>query len=61
MRVGEMKYTVRPPPYLQKFCTIFEISRGEILAWLPVTAGSICGFLSDEWKKQLRHLFSSDL
>lgn len=43
--------------YLKKYCAASGLTREEILAWLPVTAGSIYGFLSDEWKKQIRHLF----
>jgi len=43
--------------YLTKYCAASGLSREEILAWLPVMAGSIYGFLSEEWKKQIRHLF----
>lgn len=43
--------------YLKKYCAASGLAREEILSWLPVTAGSIYGFMSDEWKKQIRHLF----
>jgi hypothetical protein len=43
--------------YLTKYCTASGLTREEILAWLPVTAGSIYGYLTDEWKKQIRSLF----
>ncbi len=43
--------------YLQKYSAASGLTREEILAWLPVTAGSIYGFLTDEWKRQIRHLF----
>jgi len=43
--------------YLKKYTAASGLSRDEILAWLPVTAGSIYGFLSDEWKRQIRHMF----
>lgn len=43
--------------YLNKYCAASGLTREEILAWLPVSVGSIYGFLSDEWKKQLRPLF----
>lgn len=43
--------------YLKKYCAASGLTREEILEWLPVTAGSIYGFMTDEWKKQIRHLF----
>ena len=43
--------------YLQKYCAASGLSRDEILAWLPVMAGSIYGYLSEEWKKQIRWMF----
>ncbi|AGB02842.1 aminoglycoside phosphotransferase family protein [Methanoregula formicica] len=43
--------------YLKKYCAASGLTSEEILAWLPVTAGSIYGFMTDEWKKQIRHLF----
>jgi hypothetical protein len=43
--------------HLQKYCAATGISRETILAWLPVMAGSLCGFLSPETQKILRPLF----
>lgn len=43
--------------YLQKYCAVSGLSRDEILVWLPVMAGSIYGYLSDDWKKQIRWMF----
>lgn len=43
--------------YLKKYCAASGRTREEILAWLPVTAGSIYGFISDDLKKLIRSLF----
>lgn len=43
--------------YLQKYCAASGLSQDEILAWLPMMAGSIYGFLSDEFKKRIRSMF----
>ena len=43
--------------YLEKYCSASGISREEVMAWLPVMAGSLYGFLSDEGKKLVRPFF----
>ena len=43
--------------YLAKYCAASGKTRDEILAWLPVVAGSMYGYLSDDIKKILRPLF----
>jgi tRNA A-37 threonylcarbamoyl transferase component Bud32 len=43
--------------YLQKYCAVTGIAPEKILAWLPVMAGSLYGFLSPESQKILRPLF----
>jgi len=43
--------------YLAKYCAASGLKRDEVLAWLPVTAGSLYGYLTEEWKKQIRSLF----
>jgi hypothetical protein len=43
--------------YLAKYCAASGLTREEILVWLPVTAGSLYGYLTDDFKKQIRHLF----
>jgi len=43
--------------HLEKYCAATGMSREKILAWLPVMAGSLYGFLSPEVQKILRPLF----
>lgn len=43
--------------YLDKYCAASGITRQEILAWLPVVAGALYGFLTDEAKKTIRKFF----
>ncbi|MDO9549365.1 MAG: aminoglycoside phosphotransferase family protein [Methanoregula sp.] len=43
--------------YLAKYSASTGISEEKVLAWLPVMAGSLYGFLSDDAKKILRPLF----
>ncbi|ABD42068.1 aminoglycoside phosphotransferase [Methanospirillum hungatei JF-1] len=43
--------------YLQKYCAATGIPRDKILAWLPVIAGSLYGFMSPSMQKILRPLF----
>lgn len=43
--------------HLQKYCAVTGMSREKVLAWLPVMAGSLCGFLSPAAQKILRPLF----
>lgn len=43
--------------HLAKYCAATGMSREMILAWLPVMAGSLYGFLSAEAQKILRPLF----
>lgn len=43
--------------YLEKYCAASGLTRDEVLSWLPVTAGSVYGYMTDEWKKQIRSLF----
>jgi aminoglycoside phosphotransferase len=43
--------------YLDKYMAASGIKRDEILAWLPVTAGSLYGYFSDEAKKRIRKFF----
>ena len=43
--------------YLEKYCTASGIPREEILVWLPVVAGALYGYLSDEGKKIVKKYF----
>jgi tRNA A-37 threonylcarbamoyl transferase component Bud32 len=43
--------------HLEKYCAATGMSRETILAWLPVMAGSLYGFLSPASQKILRPLF----
>ena len=43
--------------YLAKYCAASGKTREEILAWLPVMAGSMYGYFNDGLKKILRPLF----
>ncbi|HWQ09925.1 MAG TPA: phosphotransferase [Holophaga sp.] len=43
--------------YLRKYCAASGLSRSDILAWLPVTAGSLYGYIAEAWRKELRPLF----
>jgi thiamine kinase-like enzyme len=43
--------------YLAKYCAASGKTREEILAWLPVVAGSMYGYLGEAAKKVLRPLF----
>jgi len=43
--------------YLAKYCVASGKTREEILAWLPVVAGSMYGYLGEQYKKVLRPLF----
>ena len=43
--------------YLSKYCSATGRTREEILAWLPVMAGSMYGFLPDKARQILRPLF----
>jgi aminoglycoside phosphotransferase len=43
--------------YLAKYCAASGKTREEILAWLPVVAGSMYGYLGEGAKKVLRPLF----
>ena len=43
--------------YLQKYCDATGMSRDSVLAWLPVMAGALYGFLSEDAQKVLRPLF----
>jgi len=43
--------------YLAKYCAASGKTRDEILAWLPVTAGSMYGYFQEGLKKILRPLF----
>ncbi|OPX62191.1 MULTISPECIES: phosphotransferase family protein [unclassified Methanoregula] len=43
--------------YLQKYCRATGRTREEILAWLPVMAGSMYGFLPEKARQVLRPLF----
>jgi aminoglycoside phosphotransferase (APT) family kinase protein len=52
--MGEMKYA---EIYLDKYSALTGRSKEEVLAWLPVVAGSIYGYLSEEAKKIARKYF----
>jgi tRNA A-37 threonylcarbamoyl transferase component Bud32 len=43
--------------FLERYCTATGRTRDEILEWLPVMAGSVFGYLSDEAKKLVRPFF----
>lgn len=43
--------------YLEKYCAATGRKREEILAWLPVVAGAVYGYLSPEAQKAVRPLF----
>lgn len=43
--------------YLAKYCAASDRTREEILAWLPVVAGVVYGYLPDEGKKIARPFF----
>ena len=43
--------------YLERYCKVSGRTREEVLAWLPVMAGSVYGFLSEEAKKLVRPFF----
>jgi len=43
--------------YLEKYCASTGRNREEILAWLPVMAGALYGYLSEEGKKIARKKF----
>jgi aminoglycoside phosphotransferase len=43
--------------YLMKYCAASGKTRDEILAWLPVMAGSLYGYMKEEVKKNIRSLF----
>jgi len=43
--------------YLSKYCAASGRTREEILAWLPIMAGSMYGFLPEKAKQILRPLF----
>ena len=43
--------------HLAKYCAASGIAPEKVLAWLPVMAGSICGFLAKDKQKILRQLF----
>ena len=43
--------------YLKKYCAATGRKRDDILAWLPVVAGSTYGFLSPKAKEIIRPLF----
>lgn len=43
--------------YLAKYCAASGKTREEILAWLPVVAGSMYGYFNEDLRKVLRPLF----
>ena len=43
--------------HLAKYCAATGISKDSVLAWLPVMAGSLCGFLPEDTNTMLRTLF----
>ncbi len=43
--------------YLEKYCAATGRTREEILAWLPVMAGALYGYLTEQAKKIIRPLF----
>lgn len=43
--------------YLEKYCAVTGRTREEILAWLPVVAGAVYGYLSPEAQKVVHQLF----
>ena len=43
--------------YLEKYCAATGLSRDEIMVWLPVTAGSLYGYLGKEAQDKIRPLF----
>ncbi len=43
--------------HLAKYCAATGISRESVLAWLPVMAGSLCGFLPEHANTLVRTLF----
>lgn len=52
--MGQMEYE---EIYLEKYSTLTGRTRKEVLAWLPVVAGSIYGYLSEEAQKVARKYF----
>jgi len=45
--------------YLEKYCAATGLSRDEILAWMPVTAGSLYGYLGSEAQEKIGPLFKN--
>ncbi|WP_421910091.1 phosphotransferase family protein [Methanolacinia petrolearia] len=45
--------------YLDKYCTATGRSREEILAWLPVTAGSLYGYIGEDVQKKIGEFFKA--
>lgn len=43
--------------HLAKYCAATGMSKEKVLAWLPVMAGSLCGFLAEDANRMLRALF----
>ena len=43
--------------YLERYCKASGLTRDEILAWLPVMAGTIYGYMSVEIREKLRPFF----
>lgn len=43
--------------YISKYCAASGRTRDEILAWLPVVAGAVYGYLPDKGKKIVRKFF----
>lgn len=43
--------------HLAKYCAATGMSKEKILAWVPVMAGSLCGFLSGDANRIVRTLF----
>jgi aminoglycoside phosphotransferase (APT) family kinase protein len=43
--------------YLERYCAATGRAREEILAWLPVVAGAVYGYLSEQGKKIARRFF----
>jgi len=43
--------------YLSKYCAASGKTREEVLAWLPIMAGSMYGFMPEKAKQRLRPLF----
>jgi len=52
--MGEMKYE---EIYLEKYCASTGRTKEEVMVWLPVVAGSIYGYISNEAKKITRKYF----